>query len=363
MLAVSVVGARPQFVKLAAMCRALASRAGVRHHIVHTGQHYDAAMSDVFFRDLDIPEPHHNLGVGSGSHGEQTAEMLKGLDRVLIELRPDWVILYGDTNSTLAGALSASKLHLRTAHVEAGLRSFNRRMPEEINRIVADQLSDLLLCPTETAMANLKQEGILQRAVLTGDLMYDAALYYAAKAESQNVLADSRWLSEPFALATVHRAENTDDPDLLRAIMSGLDRVSAELLPVVLPVHPRTRKALATAGCTPRHVQLVEPMNYLEMITMERHARLVLTDSGGVQKEAYFMHTPCVTIREETEWVETLENGCNVLVGGDPDRMFEAARNAPAAGPWALHYGSGDAGARMVEALTCCQDHSARTSN
>ena len=351
MLAVSIVGARPQFVKLAVMCRAFAECRDVTHRIIHTGQHYDAAMSDVFFRDLDIPAPDYNLGAGSGSQGEQTGEMLKRLDPVLADLRPGWVLLYGDTNSTLAGALSASKLHFRIAHVEAGLRSFNRMMPEEINRIVADQLSDLLLCPTETALANLRKEGIADRAVLTGDLMYDAALWYLAKAESQNVLAEYSWSAGPFALATIHRAENTDDPARLKALLFGLDRIASELMPVILPLHPRTRKAMAAGGCKPAQVHVAEPMTYLQMLAMEQRARLVLTDSGGVQKEAYFMKTPCITLREETEWIETLDNGCNTLAGADPGRMFEAARRAAAAGPWTAHYGSGDASRRTLEAL------------
>ena len=351
MLAVSVVGARPQFVKLAAMHRAIAAHGGIEHQIVHTGQHYDAAMSDVFFRDLEIPAPDYNLEVGSGSQGEQTGEMLKRLDPVLSALRPDWVLLYGDTNSTLAGALSASKLHLRTAHIEAGLRSFNRRMPEEINRIVADQLSELLFCPTETAVENLRNEGLEQRSVLTGDLMYDAALFYAGKAEAQDVLRDWPALNGAFALATVHRAENTDDPARLSALMRGLDRIASELMPVVLPLHPRTRKALPAAGYTPQAVQIVEPLTYLEMVALEKRARLVLTDSGGVQKEAYFVQTPCITLRDETEWVETLGNGCNTLVGADADRMFEAARRWESAGPWTMHYGQGDAARCMIEAL------------
>lgn len=351
MVVTSIVGARPQFVKLAVMCRAIAANADIDHCIVHTGQHYDAAMSDVFFRDLGIPEPDRNLGVGSGSQGEQTGEMLKRLDPVLADLRPDWVLLYGDTNSTLAGALSASKLHLKTAHIEAGLRSFNRRMPEEINRIVADQLSDLLFCPTSAAMANLSTEGMASRAVFSGDIMYDAALWYARKAESEDVLGSSRWRTEPFALATIHRAENTDDPVRLKSLFSALQRIVSEVAPVVLPLHPRTRKAIEAAGCDTGSIHLVEPLNYLQMLAMEQRALMILTDSGGVQKEAYFMNVPCITLREETEWVETLENRCNTLAGSDADAILEAARAVRSAGPWNKHYGAGNASESIVATL------------
>lgn len=351
MLAISVVGARPQFVKLAAMCRSIAARGGMEHRIIHTGQHYDAAMSDVFFRDLDIPAPDFNLEVGSGSQGEQTGEMLKRLEPVLVDLKPDWVLLYGDTNSTLAGALTAAKLHLRNAHIEAGLRSFNRRMPEEINRIVADQLGDILFCPTETAMENLRNERLADRAVVTGDIMYDAALFYGERAEARDVLRHWSSLGGAFALATIHRAENTDDPARLTSLIRGLDRVASELMPVILPLHPRTRKALSAVQCTPHVVRIVEPVTYLEMVALEKRARLVLTDSGGVQKESYFVQTPCITLREETEWVETLANKCNTLAGADADRMFEAAAQWESAGPWTNPYGSGDAGARIVAAL------------
>lgn len=348
---VSIVGARPQFVKLAVICRS-AAESGVRHQIIHTGQHYDAAMSDVFFRDLEIPAPDHHLGVGSGLHGEQTGEMLKRLEPILLELRPDWVVLYGDTNSTLAGAVTASKLHLKVAHVEAGLRSFNRRMPEEINRIVADHLSDILLCPTETAVSNLTTEGLHGRAVLTGDVMYDAALWGARKAEAAGIFADSPWQTMPFALATIHRAENTDDPTRLHALLEALEQISAEIATVLLPLHPRTRKVLEQQGWKPSSLQVIEPLNYLEMLWMERRARMILTDSGGVQKEAYFMKVPCITLRDETEWVETLPNGCNVLAGADKMKIVTAARNVGQAGPWTAAYGDGDAGRRTIEALS-----------
>jgi UDP-GlcNAc3NAcA epimerase len=348
---VSIVGARPQFVKLAVISRAAAACGRAEHQIIHTGQHYDAAMSDVFFRDLEIPPPDHHLGVGSGSHGEQTGEMLKRLEPILAGIHPDWVILYGDTNSTLAGAVVASKLHFKVAHVEAGLRSFNRRMPEEINRIVADHLSDLLLCPTETSLANLRNEGLAPKAVVTGDVMYDASLWGARKAESTGVFADSPWRDKPFALATIHRAENTDDSKRLAALIEALEQIASGLCPVVLPLHPRTRKVLDQQGWHPRALQLIEPLNYLEMLWMERRARMILTDSGGVQKEAYFMNVPCITLRDETEWVETLANNCNVIAGADTAKIVAAAKNANSAGPWTLAYGDGYAGARTIDAL------------
>jgi UDP-GlcNAc3NAcA epimerase len=351
MRVVSIVGARPQFVKLAVICRAIAQREGWNHRIIHTGQHYDAALSSVFFEELMIPRPDHDLGVGSGAHGEQTGEMLKRLEPILAAEKPDWVLLYGDTNSTLAGAVVASKLVLRTAHIEAGLRSFRRGMPEEINRIVADHLSDLLLCPTALAMENLRKEGLGQRAVLTGDVMYDASIAYGQAAERRGgSLADS-WRSGEFALATVHRAENTDDAERLRGIACALDEIARTICPVVWPVHPRTKKRLAEMGCTTGAVSMIEPVSYFDMLLLESRARLILTDSGGVQKEAYFFRVPCVTLRDETEWVETLENGCNVLTGSCGEAILAATRATGSAGPWTAAYGDGSAGLAIVNAL------------
>jgi UDP-GlcNAc3NAcA epimerase len=347
---VSIVGARPQFVKAAALCRAVRER-DIEHRIVHTGQHYDPEMSDVFFRELGIPAPDYNLGVGSGSHATQTAEIMKALEPVLETERPDWVVLYGDTNSTMAGAAVAAKLCLPTAHVEAGLRSFNRRMPEEINRIVADHLSSLLLAPTAAAMENLAREGLAGRAVLTGDVMYDITLEVRALAGRRGgTLPD--YCGSRFALATVHRAENTDDPQRLLSIMEGLEQVAGEVSPVVFPVHPRTRKCLASLGCEPRKLTLVAPLGYLEMALLESRAEFILTDSGGVQKEAYFLEIPCITLREETEWVETLANGCNVLAGADAQRIVAAARQTRTAGPWTAAYGTGQAARAILDALT-----------
>ena len=350
---ISIVGARPQFVKAAAVCRAVASQraSGIRHTLIHTGQHYDERMSAVFFEELQIPAPDYNLEVGSGLHGAQTGEMLKKLEPVLMEERPEWVVLYGDTNSTLAGAVVASKLGLRLAHIEAGLRSFNRRMPEEINRIVADHLSDLLLCPTKAAVRNLETEGLAGHAVITGDVMFDAALAFRELAEQRGGPLAEQWLAGQFALATVHRAENTDDPHRLRAIVDALEQVARTVCPVVLPLHPRTHKTLADLGWSPQSVTILPPVSYLDMLLLEGRARFILTDSGGVQKEAYFVKVPCITLRDETEWVETLENRCNVLAGANQDAIVKAASTASSAGPWTAVYGDGTAGLQTLQAL------------
>jgi UDP-GlcNAc3NAcA epimerase len=346
----SVVGARPQFVKLAVICRAIESRPGWAHTIVHTGQHYDPGLSSVFFDELGIPRPDHDLGVGSGSHGEQIGEMLKRLEPVLAAGKSDWVLLFGDTNSTLAGAVVASRLGLRAAHIEAGLRSHRRTMPEEGNRIVADHLSDLLLCPTQLSVDNLRAEGLGDRAVLTGDVMYDASMAYRELAEHRGGELADTWRPRQFALATVHRAENTDDPARLESIVGALDDIAQTICPVVWPVHPRTRKRLAEIGLSTGAVVTIDPVSYLDMLLLESRARLVLTDSGGVQKEAYFFQVPCVTLRDETEWQETLDNRCNVLAGADRDAILAAAADS-ATGPWTAEYGNGHAGTAILDAL------------
>ena len=351
MRVLSIVGARPQFVKLAVMCRAISERNNWVHIIVHTGQHYDRELSDLFFEGLEIPRPNHDLGVGSGAHGEQTGEMLKRLEPVLAAEQPDWVLLYGDTNSTLAGALAASKLVLRTAHIEAGLRSRRRGMPEEINRVVADHLSDLLLCPTALAVENLRQEGLAEKAVLTGDVMYDASVAYREVAErSGGPLADL-WRPGEFALATVHRAENTDDPERLRSIVNALEEIAGTICPVVWPVHPRTRKRLQSLGLSGGSVAMCQPVSYLDMLLLEGRARFILTDSGGVQKEAHFLRVPCITLRDETEWQETLANGCNVLTGACHERIRAAVNSVDKAGPWTAAYGAGQAGPAILNAV------------
>lgn len=325
---VTIVGARPQFIKAAVVSHAL-HKAGLEEVLLHTGQHYDPQMSQVFFDELGIPEPAANLEIGSGPHGAQTGEMMRALERYLLDHpRPDWVLVYGDTNSTMAGALVAAKLHLPLAHVEAGLRSFNRRMPEEINRVVTDHVSNLLFCPTDTAVENLRREGIVQGVEKTGDVMLDATRFYADRAAVQAPLSRlTPHAPRTYHLATVHRAENTDDPVRLRRIFEAFARLEA---PVLLPLHPRTRHRLAD-GVVPANVELRPPASYLEMLTLTRHARRVLTDSGGLQKEAVWLGTPCLTLRDETEWVETQEGGWNQVVGTDPERIVAAARQVPTA--------------------------------
>jgi UDP-GlcNAc3NAcA epimerase len=349
----SIVGARPQFVKVSAVCRALTCHPSpVFHEILHTGQHYDDGLSGSFFRDLDIPAPAVNLGVGSGSHGVQTAAMIELIERELTRRRPDWVLLYGDTNSTLAGAVAASKLpDVRVAHVEAGLRSYNRRMPEEINRVAADHLSHLLLCPTSIAVQNLKREGLDARAVVTGDIMFDVFVAARQAAAEYHDSALEQWRHRQFALATLHRQENTTDGARLRGILTGLELVSRDVIPVVLPLHPGTRRRIVELGWHPKAITVLEPVSYLAIVQLVSSARLVLTDSGGLQKEAYFAERPCVTLRDETEWVETLRNECNVLAGSDPDRILAAARSAAAAGPWSPFFGDGRAGEACVDAI------------
>jgi UDP-GlcNAc3NAcA epimerase len=313
----SVVGARPQFIKAAPVSRALAAE-GFAEILVHTGQHFDAQMSDVFFEELSIPKPAHNLEVNSLGHGAMTGRMLEKLEAVMLAEKPDLVLVYGDTNSTAAGALAAAKLNIPVAHVEAGLRSFNRRMPEEINRVLADHLSELLLCPTKTAIANLKAEGIVKGVHAVGDVMYDTTLAAVARAEERSRILESLALApKSYAVATLHRAENTDDPQRLRAVISWLE-TSALAQPVIMVVHPRTRKVMAALGIAPHGLRLLDPLGYLDMARLVHDANAVFTDSGGLQKEAYFHRVPCVTLREETEWVETVEAGWNRLWSG-PD--------------------------------------------
>ena len=438
----TIVGARPQFIKAAAVSRAIAAHnrqtsniepRTLNEVILHTGQHYDDGMSAVFFRELEIPEPKYNLAIGSGAHGAQTGQMLAAIEKVLIEEKPDWVLIYGDTNSTLAGALAAAKLHIPIAHVEAGLRSFNRRMPEEINRVVADQLSTLLLCPSQVAVDNLAAEGIggkgdrmsavidepppalratsagggqkesspvnleqsspveprtlniehsspvehrtlnIEQAtsvVITGDVMADALQFAATKASAQsNILARLGLQPQRYILATVHRAENTDDPKRLRNIMAALSEL-AEREPVILPLHPRTRKILertsnlepSTLNVEPRtlnierpsSLRIIDPLGYFDIIALEKSARMLLTDSGGMQKEAYWLKVPCITLRDETEWVETVESGWNILTGADSDRIVTAVQNFKAPATHPPLYGDGQAAEKILSIL--CQN-------
>lgn len=355
MRVVSVVGARPQFIKAAPVSRAL-REAGYTEFVVHTGQHYDHGMSQIFFEELGIPEPDINLGVGSGTQGWQTGQMLMRVEDVLVSQRPDWMLVYGDTNSTLAGALAACKLRIPLAHVEAGLRSFNRDMPEEHNRVLTDHCSDLLFCPTKTAVDNLAQEGITQGVHLVGDTMYDALLQFATLAHQHStILADLDLSHEGYLLLTVHRPYNTDIPENLHNILLALAQIDE---PIIFPVHPRTRNKIAELdgklGVTSslRNVRMIEPVGYLDMLMLEQNARLILTDSGGMQKEAYLLRVPCITLRSETEWTETVDAGWNIIVGSSTESIVTATRSfSPDGSPPAL-FGDGHAAKKIVSILT-----------
>lgn len=349
---VSIVGARPQFIKAAALSSALRSR-GHHEFLVHTGQHYDGAMSDVFFQELDIPEPDINLNVGSGRHGEMTGAMLAGIERICLEQKPDAVLVYGDTNSTLAGALAAAKLNIPVAHVEAGLRSFKREMPEEINRVVTDHVSKWLLCPSLVSAENLASEGITEGVHIVGDLMCDTLLRAAKIAKDRPSIVSKLGLQpKGFALATIHRASNTDDADILRGLLHALTNAG---MPVVFPMHPRCRARVEAFGLQDAlmnpNLKVIEPVGYLEMVQFLSEARLVLTDSGGLQKEAYWMHVPCITLREESEWTETVASGWNHIAGTKTDRILEliGSVNQPAEHP--DFYGAGDSAERICSVL------------
>lgn len=351
----TVVGARPQFIKAAAISRAIRDHfsGDVAESIIHTGQHFDENMSKVFFDELDIPIPIHNLEISGGTHGEMTGRMLVSLEQVLLAERPDWILIYGDTNSTLAAALAGAKLHIPVAHVEAGLRSFNMKMPEEVNRILSDRVSSLLFCPTATAVKNLAAEGIAKGVMNVGDVMFDVALHYRERARQQSAtIKNLRLIEQGFVLATCHRAENTDDPERLRQIVEALAMIAKDL-PVVLPLHPRTRKLLAENGNSGvlDGVTVVDPLPFLDMVTLEQAAKVIVTDSGGVQKEAFFYGVPCVTMRDETEWTETIESGWNVLVGAHRERIVSAVMGARAGSDVGKPYGTGTASHSIVRAL------------
>jgi len=353
MRVLTVLGARPQFIKAASVSRAMLRAGEVEEVIAHTGQHHDAAMSDIFFDELGLPAPHHHLGIAGGSHGEMTGRMLAALERVIQEERPDWVMVYGDTNSTLAGALAAAKLHVPVAHVEAGLRSFNRRMPEEINRVLTDHCAELLLTPTDAATRHLLDEGLPEaRIAQVGDVMYDTVLMFGELAARGGSAAQAFGV-EPgrYVLATIHRQENTDDEQRLTAIVDALAAVARDL-PVLLPLHPRTRKQFKAFGLEGRlgSVKIAEPLGYLEMVGLQRDAAVIATDSGGVQKEAFFHGVPCVTLRDETEWVELVDAGWNRLISPlDSAPIADAIVAAVGTtGAAIAPYGSGDAAERIV---------------
>lgn len=337
---ITIVGARPQFVKAAMVSRAIQKhnnkfgKKTIEEIIIHTGQHYDNNMSRIFFDQMKIPHPKYNLAVGSGTHGETTGRMLAGIEEILFEEKPDWVLVYGDTNSTLAGALAASKLHIPVAHVEAGLRSFNRKMPEEINRIITDHVSSLLLCPTITAVNNLRNEGITNGVHHVGDVMYDAALIFGEIADKNSTILDNLNIkSKSYYLATIHRAENTDNYDRLRSIFFAFVDLATEKCPIIMPLHPRTiacieREDLKELIISNPSLRMIEPVSFIDMVMLEKHAKVILTDSGGVQKEAYFHRIPCVTLRDETEWVETVLAGCNTIVGVSIDFIITTVKEA-----------------------------------
>jgi UDP-GlcNAc3NAcA epimerase len=324
----TVVGARPQFIKLAPLSKILREN-GINEIIVHTGQHYDENMNDLFFKELEIPEPDYNLGIGSGNHGEQTGRMLIEIEKIILKENPDLVIVYGDTNSTLAGALAASKLHIKLAHVEAGLRSFNKRMPEEINRVLTDHVSDILFCTTQTAVENLKNEEITKGVYLVGDLMFDALLHFSKISDMKsNILERLNIKPKEYYLATIHRAENTDNYERLKNILTAFSKMDEM---VVFPIHPRTRKMINYYGLDGLlendNVKVIDPVGYLDMLKLEKNAKAILTDSGGVQKEAFWLKVPCITLRDETEWIETVNLGWNRLIGSNVEKILKAVRD------------------------------------
>jgi len=345
----SIVGARPNFIKCAPLSREL--RKEFNEVIIHTGQHYDYEMNKVFFEELNIPEPDYHLDVGSGSHGYQTGEMIKRIEEVLLKEEHDLLIVYGDTNSTLAGALAASKLHIKVAHIESGLRSYDKTMPEEINRILTDNCSDVLFCPTETSVENLKREGVTNGVYLTGDVMVDALKENIEIAEKKAMILDEMGLKpKEYYLATIHRAENTDDFERLKNIVDAF----CEIGNLVFPCHPRTEKSLKGFGLWDRLVEntkVIKPVGYLDMLMLEKNARKVLTDSGGVQKEAYIFKVPCITLRDNTEWVETVEDGWNVLVDADEEKIVRGANEFEPDNKQRNVFGKGDASERIAEII------------
>jgi len=349
----TIVGARPQFIKAAVLSREIAAREDVDEVIVHTGQHFDRNMSDVFFEEMKIPKPHFNLKINSLSHGAMTGRMLEKIEGVMIKEKPDLAVVYGDTNSTIAGALAAKKLHIKVAHVEAGLRSFNMKMPEEINRILTDRISDYLFCPTQTAVHNLKKEGFenFDTSVFNvGDVMYDAAMFYS-KQSSQRSNIISRLNLPEFALCTIHREENTDNPGRLTALFKALNQINRDIS-VVLPLHPRTKAKAKKLKIQPEFT-IIDPVGYFDIIEILKHCKIVLTDSGGLQKEAFFFEKPCITLREETEWVELVDNGFNKLAGPDTKKIiefFSELLNKEMDFNMKL-YGDGKAGEKIIDIL------------
>lgn len=344
----TVIGARPQFIKAAAVSRKL--REKDEEILVHTGQHYDKNMSDVFFSELEIPQPDYNLSIGSGGHGYQTGNMLIKIEEILLKEKPDCMLIYGDTNSTIAGALAASKLLIPVAHIEAGLRSFNMSMPEEQNRILTDHISKYLFAPTQTAVDNLEKESVVGEVFNVGDVMYDAVLHFGEMAEKKTDIVERLGLKKNgYILATIHRAENTNDINRMTSITQALTESGKN---IVLPLHPRTRKYMADYGLTfGDNIKIIEPVGYLEMLMLEKNSEKIVTDSGGVQKEAFFLGKPCITLRDETEWVETVENGWNTIVGCNKEKILSAIKNFMPNTERINHFGDGNAAQQIVDIL------------
>lgn len=347
---VSVIGARPQFIKAGAISRKILENTEIEEVLIHTGQHYDSRMSEVFFKELEIPSPKYNLGIGGFSHGVMTGRMIEGIEKILLEEKPNFTLVYGDTDSTLAGALASVKLQIPVIHIEAGLRSFNMQMPEEINRILTDRVSSLLFAPTKRAVENLQREGFENfdcEIVCSGDVMYDVALYYKDRAKKPNMV-----FPKEFILCTLHRAENTENLQKMKNIFEALNKISSQI-PVIMPLHPRTQNKMLVNNIQAENIYFIEPLGYLEMVWALQNCVMVATDSGGLQKEAYYFKKPCITLREETEWVELLEVGCNCLVGADAEKIYQAFKKMSDINLNfdALLYGNGNASQKILEVI------------
>lgn len=347
---VSVIGARPQFIKAGAISRKILENTEIEEVLIHTGQHYDSKMSEVFFKELEIPSPKYNLGIGGFSHGVMTGRMIEGIEKILLEEKPNFTLVYGDTDSTLAGALASVKLQIPVIHIEAGLRSFNMQMPEEINRILTDRVSSLLFAPTKRAVENLQREGFENfdcEIVCSGDVMYDVALYYKDRAKKPNMV-----FPKEFILCTLHRAENTENLQKMKNIFEALNKISSQI-PVIMPLHPRTQNKILVNNIQAENIYFIEPLGYLEMVWALQNCVMVATDSGGLQKEAYYFKKPCITLREETEWVELLEVGCNCLVGADAEKIYQAFKKMSDINLNfdALLYGNGNASQKILEVI------------
>ena len=347
---VSVIGARPQFIKAGAISRKILENTEIEEVLIHTGQHYDSKMSEVFFKELEIPSPKYNLGIGGFSHGAMTGRMIEGIEKILLEEKPNFTLVYGDTDSTLAGALASVKLQIPVIHIEAGLRSFNMQMPEEINRILTDRVSSLLFAPTKRAVENLQREGFENfdcEIVCSGDVMYDVALYYKDRAKKPNMV-----FPKEFILCTLHRAENTENLQKMKNIFEALNKISSQI-PVIMPLHPRTQNKILVNNIQAENIYFIEPLGYLEMVWALQNCVMVATDSGGLQKEAYYFKKPCITLREETEWEELLEVGCNCLVGADAEKIYQAFKKMSDINLNfdALLYGNGNASQKILEVI------------